>query len=722
MGRALLAAAPVVVVTAASWASLESPRSPWPFACTAAAALVLAIVPWRVARLLGTVGALVAIPCLVLRASPVEAARVLREGFDEAVSVRAPFDPTAAEGLHALVVLGAFAVAAAVCLAVAERRPLLAAAAAIVGVGWPATLLDERPVAHGTVALACALWLSFVLRARSVRLAPVALILFAALALGAGALASSGVSPDSASVRWRGWNPFAIDGARVGVQYVWDASYEGIAFPPKPTVVLRIQAPSRSLYWRASTLDLFADDRWIESLYPIALGPPRRVLPDDPLVPAASRDAADRIEQTVTVEALREARLVAASQPVRIRSTRIERVFFLSGGVMIARRGLSRGDTYTVWSAAPRPSPRELVDSPPAYPAEALRFLDVGRARTPTFGAPGRAEVVDAIFADQRYRAFAPYRPLWQRARSLAAGARTPYEAVLAVERWLRSEGGFRYEERPPRSAGLPPLVDFVTRTQQGYCQHYAGTMALMLRLLGIPARVAVGFTSGRRSGDTWVVTDHQAHAWVEAWFAGHGWLTFDPTPDRGTLSLAYTFASDSADAVRALGTGRYLDFDAAPADVEPAPSTVAKPASASRRLSPWLLGAIVVPLAVAGAIPLWKSLRRRRRLGRRDPRAAASGMRSELADRLLDHGVAVDRAASATTLGRALERAFGVPPAPLVDALGAARYGPPAGAGHAAVTAREELGAALGRIRRRVGRAGTARAAFRVRSLRRNA
>ena len=83
-----------------------------------------------------------------------------------------------------------------------------------------------------------------------------------------------------------------------------------------------------------------------------------------------------------------------------------------------------------------------------------------------------------------------------------------------------------------------------------------------MLRMIGIPSRVAVGFTAGTWKGGVWTVTDHQAHAWVEAWFAGHGWLAFDPTPGRGILSAVYTLASDSADAVAALGTGRFLDFN----------------------------------------------------------------------------------------------------------------------------------------------------------------
>ena len=83
--------------------------------------------------------------------------------------------------------------------------------------------------------------------------------------------------------------------------------------------------------------------------------------------------------------------------------------------------------------------------------------------------------------------------------------------------------------------------------------------MALMLRMLGIPSRVAVGFTSGKWDGKQWVVSDVNAHAWVEAWFDGYGWLPFDPTPGRGSFSASYTLASDSADTVRELGRGDLL-------------------------------------------------------------------------------------------------------------------------------------------------------------------
>ncbi len=142
------------------------------------------------------------------------------------------------------------------------------------------------------------------------------------------------------------------------------------------------------------------------------------------------------------------------------------------------------------------------------------------------------------------------YRPLYDETQRIAGKATNPYAATVAIEAWLRSSGGFTYDETPPRVQGAP-LVQFVTRTKRGYCQHFAGAMALMLRYLGIPARVAAGFTSGSydKEAGTWSVNDREAHTWVEVWFKGYGWLPFDPTPGRGTLGGPYTTSSVSFDA-----------------------------------------------------------------------------------------------------------------------------------------------------------------------------
>src|SRR6185437_1243742 len=123
------------------------------------------------------------------------------------------------------------------------------------------------------------------------------------------------------------------------------------------------------------------------------------------------------------------------------------------------------------------------------------------------------------------------YLPLARLAEEVAGDARTPYGAVNRLQNWFLATGGFSYSNHPLVIG--PPLVGFVTQTRVGYCQFFAGAMALMLRYLGVPARVAVGFAGG--TYDThkraYLVTDHEAHAWVEVWFKGYGWLPFDPTP-----------------------------------------------------------------------------------------------------------------------------------------------------------------------------------------------
>jgi hypothetical protein len=108
----------------------------------------------------------------------------------------------------------------------------------------------------------------------------------------------------------------------------------------------------------------------------------------------------------------------------------------------------------------------------------------------------------------------------------------TPYDYVLAVNAYLRK--GFRYTERPPEpGSGVEPLDAFLFDSKRGYCQHFSGAMALLLRMGGVPARVATGFSPGGYSKrqQAWIVRDTDAHSWVEAWFEGHGWVTLDPTP-----------------------------------------------------------------------------------------------------------------------------------------------------------------------------------------------
>ena len=102
---------------------------------------------------------------------------------------------------------------------------------------------------------------------------------------------------------------------------------------------------------------------------------------------------------------------------------------------------------------------------------------------------------------------------------------------MTSVLHFLSRAHGYTYDQKPPVSRY--PLVSFLFKDKRGYCQQFSGTMALLLRMGGLPARVAAGFTSGTRSGtrNQWQVSDIDAHAWVEVWFPHYGWVRFDPTP-----------------------------------------------------------------------------------------------------------------------------------------------------------------------------------------------
>ena len=111
---------------------------------------------------------------------------------------------------------------------------------------------------------------------------------------------------------------------------------------------------------------------------------------------------------------------------------------------------------------------------------------------------------------------------------------------MVALQDWFRTE--FTYSTDVPDGHGNSAIESFL-ENRVGYCEQFAGTFAAMARSLGIPARVAVGFTQGEQQDDgTYVVLGRNAHAWPEVWFDGYGWVPFEPTPGRGMPGAeAYT-------------------------------------------------------------------------------------------------------------------------------------------------------------------------------------
>ena len=274
------------------------------------------------------------------------------------------------------------------------------------------------------------------------------------------------------------------------------------------------------------------------------------------------------------------------------------------------------------------------------------------------------------------------YARTWRLAKQLLRESETPYSYVLAVNRHLQE--GFTYDEAP---AGVEPgratLDAFLFDTRRGYCQHFSGAMALLLRMGGIPTRVVTGFSPGgySKSKRAWIVRDTDAHSWVEAWFDNWGWVTFDPTP-AGTPARSQIAAIDRPPEA---GTDR---GDAAAGDASSAPRTGGtRPDLLGAQSGPggagaaagedagggiaWWWFALAAPFVLA--LIAWLVLRwRRRSLG---PAAALDRAVAELEAALRRAG---RPAAGGTTLQQ-LEQRLGRTPAAAayLHALRAGRYAP---------------------------------------------
>jgi protein-glutamine gamma-glutamyltransferase len=118
-----------------------------------------------------------------------------------------------------------------------------------------------------------------------------------------------------------------------------------------------------------------------------------------------------------------------------------------------------------------------------------------------------------------------------QLARQITASAGNNYDRATLLERYLMTE--FGYTLQLPRATPQDPLADFLFVRKQGHCEYFASSMAIMLRTLGIPSRVVNGFRTTEFNDVTsnYVIRASSAHSWVEAYFPGYGWISFDPTP-----------------------------------------------------------------------------------------------------------------------------------------------------------------------------------------------
>ncbi|MFH8987352.1 DUF3488 and DUF4129 domain-containing transglutaminase family protein [Streptomyces sp. NPDC017940] len=173
------------------------------------------------------------------------------------------------------------------------------------------------------------------------------------------------------------------------------------------------------------------------------------------------------------------------------------------------RRQTTRGAQYGVSSLVVEPTAEQLATAPPAPSDLAEEFTKV----------PDSLPSVVAATA-----------------RKVTDGSANDYERAVKLQDWFASDGGFTYNTQVRAGSGPSAIVRFLEQ-KEGFCVHFSFAMASMARTLGIPARVAVGFTPGSAQADgTMSVGLRDAHAWPELYFEGVGWTRFEPTPNRGSV------------------------------------------------------------------------------------------------------------------------------------------------------------------------------------------
>jgi len=265
-----------------------------------------------------------------------------------------------------------------------------------------------------------------------------------------------------------------------------------------PEIVLRVEFPEGvpvdlgGLHWRGRSYDGFDGVRWTRT----------EQLPPSAAPKQWYRDLWSRnvIPQKVFGAPL-DVRVLFSLHPILdIRSENgIQPLFDNAGDYVYWGSG---APVYTAYSPAAAPPPEALRLANRGFTPSALHYLQLPPL-------------------DERIRELAD---------SLTRGYDNRYDRVVAIRDWLQT---FQYTRDLPATARQATLEHFLFERQAGHCEYFSTALVVLLRSIGIQARNVNGFLGGQWSqfGDYLVVTQNDAHSWVEVWFQGYGWVTFDPTP-----------------------------------------------------------------------------------------------------------------------------------------------------------------------------------------------
>lgn len=290
------------------------------------------------------------------------------------------------------------------------------------------------------------------------------------------------------------------------------------------TPVMRVWSPERA-YWRALVFDEYTGQGWRNN-------DPEEIEIEPNAETPASMPYRDRgqLVQTVQVYRTGEKVIFAANQVASVNRLAIARLSYLPPevvaetkaetlaigpvaeiSILASKTPFRRSETYEVTSWVSKAPPSALRKAGDAYPGWVIK----------------------------RYLQLPPDLP--ERVRLRAAEIAKPYsnayDKAQAIERFLRQIDYNETIEAPP--PGVDAVDWFLFESTEGYCDYYSSAMAVMLRAIGIPARVARGYASGEfdPASETYLVRELDAHAWPEVYFPGYGWIEFEPTASEPLLA-----------------------------------------------------------------------------------------------------------------------------------------------------------------------------------------
>jgi len=278
---------------------------------------------------------------------------------------------------------------------------------------------------------------------------------------------------------------------------------------------------STRYYWRGRVYDIYSNGQWISS--------PASTLDFEPSstdlkFPNADNRALALMQFTFQLPS--QSLLYAPSQPVWVDKP----------GTVTATRIDAQVDDVISWNANPAIETgtsyqvRAEIDNPTIEQLQAAGGTDY-----PDWVKARYLEIPNAIKPDIKALA-----------DKLSEGNPTPYDKASAITDYLRVNMHYT-TSLPPAPDGRDPILWFLFDYKKGFCNYYASAEVLLLRSVGIPARIAVGFAQGQHQNDTYIVRRRDSHAWPEVYFPGIGWVEFEPTVSQDALARPSTSAQSTS-------------------------------------------------------------------------------------------------------------------------------------------------------------------------------